>query len=269
MTALPRPSIGTYRLQHRLAQGGMGAVFEAIGPSGRVAIKLLHAEHAGDAEMRRRFQREASILRSLDHPGIVRVLDVGTDGAAVYTVMELLEGETLEAQARRRPIAPEALCSIISDIADALEAVHEHGVLHGDLKPANVFLVDGRAKLVDFGTSKIHGLERLTRTGELAGTPAFMAPELITGEEPLSPAIDVYGLGVLTYFCLSGRLPFTERNPGRLMFQIVMGEATPLTTHVPHLAAEISPIVGQAMATGPSQRPSPRTFAERFRKACE
>ncbi|MEM9861642.1 MAG: serine/threonine-protein kinase [Myxococcota bacterium] len=249
-------TIDGFRLAHQLAAGGMGAVFEATNGAGEsVAIKFLHPELAADADMSRRFHREASILRNLRHPSIVKVRGFGTGEFGAYTVMELLRGETLASRLARGPMELAALCAVIAPIGAALDAAHDHGVIHGDVKPANVFLVQGGgATLVDFGTSKVHGLDRLTRTGEVSGTPAFMAPELLTGEGGIDARIDVYALGALAYHALAGTSPFTERNPGRLLFQIVKGEGTPLAVHRPDLAPHVAAAIAQAMAKDRNER---------------
>lgn len=245
---------GRYRIVRELAAGGMGAVVEAerLEDGARVAVKFLHPELADEPEMHRRFRREASILQALDHPNVVRVFGVGTDAQGrSYTVMELLEGETLHARLEREGhIEPAALEPILAAITAGLEAVHAHGVLHGDLKPANVFTTsDGEtAKLVDFGTSKVHGLERLTRTGEVIGTPIYMPPELLTGDGAIDERIDTYSLGVLIYQALCGEPPFLERNPGRLLFQIVMGESVPLRERLPDLPEKLEKMVERAMS---------------------
>lgn len=243
----------------------MGSVHEAESvatPAQRVAVKLLKSELHADEGIRRRFRREASVLEALAHPGVVRVLEVGEDeSAASYTVMELLTGETLEARmARDTKMAPAALRPLVLGIAEALGAVHRHGVIHGDLKPANVFLPIGGAfpvKLVDFGLSKIEGLERLTRTGELTGTPAYMAPELLTGRGEIDLGIDLYALGVIAYEALAGKLPFaTNRHPGALMMDIVTGKATPLTELRADLHPAIAAAVARAMAPKRADRPA-------------
>lgn len=247
---------GRYRIERKLAAGGMGTVFEATDTSTDrgVAVKLLHPELADDPDMHRRFRREASVLKALEHPAVVRVLEVGRDDQdRSYTVMELLEGETLHARIQREErVALSAMQPIVASLCAGLSAVHEHGVLHGDLKPANVFLLADpsgvSAKLVDFGTSKVHGLERLTRTGEIIGTPVYMAPELLTGDGTIDEGIDIYALGVLIYEALAGETPFTERNPGKLMYQIVMGEGVPLEERVPDVPSDVIAIVKQAMA---------------------
>ena len=253
---LPKPGeriAGRYVVVSHLAAGGMGLVLAARDETEGdrlVALKLLHPELTSDPEMQRRFRREATVLRALDHPAVVQVLDLGEDERGrLFTVMELLEGETLLARLERRgALTLDETRAIARALSDALDAVHAHGVLHGDLKPANVFVVEAGVKLVDFGTSKVHGLERLTRTGELVGTPTFMAPELLTGDGVVDARIDVYAFGVLLYQALSGVVPFTERNPGKLLFQIVMGQGLPLSTHRPDLPKAVLDAVARAMA---------------------
>lgn len=274
-TDLPAPGTtfaGRYRLQRKVAAGGMGAVYEAEESGGRtVALKVLYPEYATDDEIRRRFRRESSILAALDHPSIVRIFDFGTDEKGrSYTVMELLRGETLRQRMDRDGrLAPDALVPVVEGLCSGLSAVHAHGVVHGDLKPANVFLLaDGSVKLVDFGLSKVHGLDRLTRTGEVIGTPAYMPPELLTGEGVPDGRVDTYALGVVLYEALAGRQPFTQRNPGKLMFDIVMGKATPLEDAAPGISPELVAVVTRAMAAKRDDRfGSPDELAEAFGRA--
>jgi serine/threonine protein kinase len=235
----------------------------AVAFRSRVALKLLHPELCVDREMHRRFRREASILASLEHAAVVRVLDVGeTDGGLLFTVMERLRGETLLARIERAPfVDPKELWPVVEDVCAGLGAAHAHGVLHGDVKPANIFLVQEQvadprvgAKLVDFGTSKVHGLERLTRTGEVVGTPTYMAPELLTGQGVLDARMDIYAMGVVLYEALVGRPPFVERNPGRLMFRIATGKVDPLAEACPDLSPDVCSVVERAMASKAEQR---------------
>ncbi len=255
--SLPPPGTvlaGRYRLEHVIAVGGMGAVYQAADPQAQreVAIKLLHPELTEERDVRRRFRRESSALRALDHPSIVRILDVGAeDDEHFYTVMELLAGETLLARVQRAAIAPAELCPIVEGIAAGLGAAHAHGVIHGDLTPTNVILADDArspVKLLDFGLSKVLGLERLTQTGELIGTPAYMAPELLTGKGELDERIDTYAFGVLLYQCLTGRPPFEGKVPGKLMMDIVMGTVPPLRALAPSVSEDIAVVVTQAMS---------------------
>lgn len=253
--SLPPPGtvIGErYVLGRTIASGGMGAVYEAEDKKERrpVAVKLLHPELSEDREVRRRFRRESSVLRALEHPSIVRILDMGSDDdALLYSVMELLDGETLLARLEREgPLDARALLPIAEGIAAGLGAAHAHGVIHGDLKPANVSLEADGVKLLDFGLSKVLGLERLTQTGDLNGTPAYMAPELLTGKGELDERIDTYAFGVILYQCLSGRPPFVGKIPGKLMMDIVMGQAPPLSELAPSVPEDVAAVVAQAMS---------------------
>jgi len=275
--SLPPPGTvmgGRYRLERLLAEGGMGAVYEATDTEGevKVALKLLHPELTQERDVRRRFRREASVLKALDHPCVVDVLDVGTsDHELLYSVMELLEGETLaQLVTREGALSPQELLPIVEGIADGLGAAHEHGVIHGDLKPANVFLEAParHVKILDFGLSKVLGLERLTRTGELIGTPAYMAPELLTGKGELDERIDTYAFGVMIYQCLAGEAPFTGSNPGKLMMDIVMGEVTPLAQAAPGVSDTMSAVVMTAMSRQRERRfHSARALVRAFRDA--
>jgi len=263
-----------FRLDEKLAAGGMGAVYRAedqmmLRP---VAVKVLLPALLDDADIRRRFRRESSILAALDHPGVVKTLALGTDDAGrSWTAMELLTGGTLkEAIDREGRIGPVALVPIVEGICGALAAVHDHGVVHGDLKPNNIFLTPEApgVKLVDFGLSKIAGLDRLTKTGEVIGTPAYMAPELLTGESEPDGRVDTYGLGIVMYEALTGAQPFAEKNPGKLMFDIVMGKKIPLSEAAPDVPPKVVAVVDRAMAAKRDERyGSPGELADAFRAA--
>lgn len=276
--SLPPPGTvmgGRYVLRRIIAAGGMGAVYEAEDQTEphRVALKLLHPELTADGEVRRRFRRESSVLRALDHPSIVRILDVGAgEGELLFMVMELLGGETLHARLERETsLSPRALVPIVEGIAAGLGAVHARGVIHGDLKPANVSLQpDGAVKLLDFGLSKVFGLERLTQTGDLNGTPAYMAPELLTGKGELDERIDTYAFGVILYQCLAGRPPFVGKVPGKLMMDIVMGEAPPLRELAPSVSEQLAEVVARAMSRRREHRyESAAALADAFASAVD
>lgn len=243
---------GRYLLGPPLGAGGMGTLFEADDErtGEKVAVKVLHPELAAEPDLRRRFAREASILAALDHPAIVRVRDVGTDGDSLpFLIMDLLAGETLAARIQRGPLPLEVLRPIVRSVADALDAVHGRGIVHGDVKPSNVFLpLEGpAATLVDFGSSKVLGLERLTRTGELVGTPVYMAPELLTGEADPDRRADVYSLGVLLYEALTAMLPIREAHPGKLLLRLVEGAHEPIANLRPDLPESVSAAIHRAM----------------------
>lgn len=271
---LPRPGDvlgGRHALGERLGEGAMGAVFAALdrGAGDRpVAVKVLRRSLGRDPAVRRRFEREAAVLGALGHPAVVRVLGAGhePDGLA-WIALERIDGETLAARiARVGPLAPAALGEVVAALAGGLAEAHDRGILHGDLKPANVFLVSpGGAKLVDFGLAKVEGLERLTRTGELGGTPAYLAPEVITGEAPLDARSDVYGLGLTLWEALAGRPAFAGANPGKLLFAVASGALPPLADVRPGTPAPLAALVARATARAPADRfPDVRALALRW-----
>ncbi|MGE0790462.1 MAG: serine/threonine-protein kinase [Sandaracinaceae bacterium] len=269
---------GRYRLERLIASGGMGAVFEAVDLEGEgsVALKILHPVLTSDRDVRRRFRRESSVLIALSHPNIVRVLGIGAEEDEVlFSVMELLHGKTLAEHLGGRAQPARELRGLVQGIADGLMAAHAHGVIHGDLKPANVFLCDAQegaaaVRLLDFGLSKVLGLERLTRTGELIGTPSYMAPELLTGRGEPDERIDLYAFGVMLYEALSGRRAYADKVPGKLMMDIVMGRAVPLRDLVPGLSEPIAAVVARAMSPDREARyASAAELAHAFANALE
>jgi serine/threonine protein kinase len=241
---------GRYELVAELARGAMGDVFEALDQrsGSKAAVKVLRAEYLADESMRRRFRREGAVLKALDHPAIVRLLELGIDDAGlVFLVTEYVEGETLAERLLKGPVAITEADALVDAISSGLGAAHEHGVLHGDLKPANVIWpAEGSPRVVDFGASKILGLDRLTATGEVSGTPAYMAPEVLTGKTDVDQRIDVYGLGVLLYEALSAKKPFHDKHLGRLMMKIDAGDCLPIDA-VAEVPAPIARVIERAM----------------------
>jgi serine/threonine-protein kinase len=244
---------GRYQLIAEVARGAMGDVYEAIDreTGSKAAVKVLRAEYLADDAMRRRFRREGAVLKALDHPAIVRLLELEVDSdGLVFLVTEYVEGQTLAQRIASEPLRLDEADALTNALCEGLGAAHRHGILHGDLKPANVVWPDDAPtalpRLVDFGASKILGLDRLTATGEVSGTPAYMAPELITGEKGVDQRIDVYGLGVLLYEALSGAPAFRDAHLGRLIMKIDAGDCLPLDA-VADVPAAISEVVARAM----------------------
>jgi eukaryotic-like serine/threonine-protein kinase len=216
-TLAPGSRIGEYVVKARLAEGGHGAVYEAehrvLGR--RAAVKVMHRHLADSGEMVARFVREARIVNQIRHPGIVDIYDLGTlpDGQP-YCVMEFLPGRSLAALlAARGRLEPRVAVAILEQVCAALSAAHAAGIVHRDMKASNVMVDDAdppRAKLLDFGIAKVNlpGTEGLTRAGERLGTQSYMSPEQLQCR-PVDARTDVYGVGVLLYQLLTGRLPFT------------------------------------------------------------
>ncbi|MCB9619455.1 MAG: protein kinase [Sandaracinus sp.] len=255
---------GKYRIERKLGEGGMGAVYAAVQePLGRkVALKVLLPVLARDVTLVGRFQREAELAASLGHPNIVQVTDFGVDDGSAFLVMDLLEGESLGGVLEReRVLAPERVRFIATQVLSALGAAHARGVVHRDLKPDNVYLtsvsgVSDLVKLLDFGIARLtegSGDQKMTATGQVLGTPAYMSPEQARGK-PVDARSDLYALGVLMYEALSGRMPVNGSNYHELMFAIVGETPTPLSELVPELDPGLVGVVERAMAKDPNTR---------------
>lgn len=244
-----------YELVAELAHGGMGTVYEALDRThgGRAAVKVLRAEYLADDAMRRRFRREGSALKALDHSAIVPLLELGVDAdGVVYLVTEYVEGQTLAERLTDGPLTLDEADALVIALCGGVNAAHGHGILHGDLKPANV-LWGTSPRLVDFSAAKILGLDRLTATGEISGTPAYMAPEVLTGKTEIDERIDVYGLGVLLYEVLSGKPPFVDGHVGRLLMKIDAGDCLPLDA-IADVPSAVARVVARAMHRDKEER---------------
>lgn len=257
---MPPSTLGPYRIVAELARGGMGVVYRALDPrlEREVALKVILPE-AVDPDGLLRFRAEAQAAARLRHPHIVGLLDVGQDHGHPYLVMDLIEGESLQARLEREgPLPHDEVVRIAGALAGALTYAHLEGVLHRDLKPQNVLLDRrGQPLLTDFGLARMLDREsRLTQTGEVLGTPVYMAPEQATGGE-VDLTTDVYGLGGLLYAMLTARPPFAAG-------QGVLATLAAITTERPSPPRSIVPGVDPALealclaclAREPAQRPA-------------
>lgn len=208
----PGSEIGGYTIVAPLGSGGAGAVYRAVDGGGdAVALKLLHPAIGADSEARERLRREVAALQRLRQPGVVRVLDAEADSSEAFLVTELVEGSTLTEHVRRRgPLAPDHLLVLAEKLYTALDAVHAAGVVHRDVKPSNVMVTAEGPVLIDFGIAQSAGDERVTSHGLVMGTPGYLAPELLEGEEP-SASSDLWGWAAVLAFAATGRQPFGSR----------------------------------------------------------
>lgn len=252
------PHVDGLRMIKKLGGGGMGVVYEAERDERphRVAVKILNIELASRPELVQRFKNEARAVALLRHPNIVAAIDVGaTDQGLPFLVLELLEGRTLEEELRAGgPMRIGRAVSLARQIASGLSAAHAQGIIHRDLKPGNVFLsrdADGReqAKVLDFGVSKFQSSwsERQTKTGELLGTPNYMAPELFSDARAANARTDVYGLGSTLYEMLTGRPPFIGGNFPVLMLQIMSDPPPSLVQQRPDVPTELHAVIERAL----------------------
>ncbi|MEO7195745.1 MAG: protein kinase [Pseudonocardiaceae bacterium] len=228
-----------YRLSRRIAVGGMGEVWRATDTrlDRQVAIKVLKPELSGDAEFRHRFHTEARMAASLNHPGIAAVHDYGEaeeNDLGAYLVMELVAGEPLDTiLMRQRRLTAERTLDILRQAGHALQAAHERGLVHRDIKPGNILITpDGRVKLTDFGIARAVDAAPVTRDGMVLGTAHYIAPERAAGGEA-GPAGDVYSLGVVGYECLAGQRPFVADNAVTVVLMHLRDQPPPLPRDVP------------------------------------
>ena len=248
--------VDRYELGAVLGQGGMAKVYRGLDRQlGRqVAIKVLAPPFDRDREFVERFQREARAAAGLSHPNIVAVFDSGSDDGTHYIVTELVEGETLADRLRRDGPMPQAeAVAVAVDIARALAAAHERGLIHRDIKPGNVMLLpDARVKVVDFGIARAAGSDTLTNTGVVLGSTAYLSPEQASGQ-PVDERADLYALGCVLYEMLTGRVPFSADTPIATMYRHVNEDPPPPSTFAP-ISSELEDIVMRALEKDPRRR---------------
>ncbi|TDB92056.1 serine/threonine-protein kinase [Actinomadura sp. 7K534] len=248
---------GRYRLRERLGSGGMGTVWSAADETLRrtVAVKEIVFPDVLTAEERRvataRAQREARAAALVDHPGVITVHDVVIEDERPWIVMELVSGASLgEVLRRDGPRTPQAAAQIGLQVLDALDAAHEKGVVHRDVKPGNVLLAeDGRVVLTDFGIASIEADPGLTRTGTFVGSPGYIAPERLR-EQPGGPESDLWSLGATLYAAVEGRPPFERESSMATLGAVLTEEPAP-----PQRAGSLSPLLWYLLQKEPSARP--------------
>ncbi len=262
---------GRYRIIRQIGEGGMGIVYEAehVLIEKRVALKVLREDFSSRPEVVERFRQEAKSASRIGHEHIVDISDFGeTPDGQNYFVMEMLDGEDVASVlAREGTLAPTRAVHIALQCCRALGAAHVKGIVHRDMKPENIFLVqrDGHAdfvKLVDFGIAKMSDIEtqgapgrKLTKTGMIFGTPEYMSPEQAAGR-PLDHRVDVYAVGIILYESVTGRVPFIADSFMGVLTQHMFEEPPPLREANPHVTAspELEAIIAQAMSKDPMQR---------------
>jgi serine/threonine protein kinase len=255
--------IAGYTLQSEIGEGGTSAVFKAQHAAhGVVAVKVLREKLRQDRTAVARFLREARYGERVQHPNVVRTIEIGESGPGMhFLAIEWADGELLEKYAKRQgPLPPDEVAAIVTQIADAVHAAHDVGIVHRDLKPENVMYnpATRQVKLLDFGIATDTDMapeERLTRAGFFVGTLMYVAPEALSGEL-VGPAADQYSLATIAYFLLTGCLPFTAKTPREMFSQLLSQAPIPLNQARPGLRfpSAVESVVMRALSKDPSKR---------------
>src|SRR6476646_9721721 len=262
-------TIGHYKISESIGTGGMGEVYLATDMTAgrKAALKLLPMRFTGDAERLKRFQQEAHAVVGLNHPNILTVYEIGEDHATHYIASELIEGETLRQRLARGRIEVGEAVDVAIQVANALVAAHETGIVHRDIKPENIMLrPDGYVKVLDCGIAKLaeqqvplttprdEALSLVeTNLGSSLGTFRYMSPEQACGAL-VNNSNDIWSLGVVLYEMVTGHAPFTGDTPKEVMSAILEKEPAPLTSYNPHAPAELQQIISKALRKDREQR---------------
>src|SRR5262245_13449314 len=287
------PRLGDYRILRRVGRGGMGVVYEAVQESlgRRVALKVLPGPGLSDPTLRERFRREAQATARLQHPHIVQLFEVGEHDGQPFLALEFVAGPSLAERLREAPQPPAAAAALVETLARAMHHAHQQGIVHRALKPANVLLAGGGGepaagaepsggshpplaaytpKVTDFGLAHPVDQGNLTASGEVVGTPSYMAPEQARGkskQRPVGPAADVYALGAVLYECLTGRPPFQGPSPMDTMMLVVSEEPVPPTQLQPRVPRDLETICLKCLEKEPARRyASAEALAEDLRR---
>jgi eukaryotic-like serine/threonine-protein kinase len=250
--------LGDYELLEEVARGGMGVVFRArqVKLDRIVAVKVLRDAWLATPTQVKRFQAEAANAAKLKHPNIVSVHEVGEQGGQHFFAMDLVEGKNLAELTHEGPLPPRQAAELVTKVAKAVQHAHEQGVLHRDLKPSNVLLdAQGEPHVTDFGLARpMDDESSLTLTGQVLGTPGYMAPEQAKGGGAVGPAADVYGLGALLFHLLTGRAPFAGASAAETLTQVLQAE--PLSPRLlnPTVPMDLAAVCGKCLAKSAGQR---------------
>jgi len=244
--------IGPYRLRGRLGAGGMGRVYLGLSPGGRsVAVKVIRADLAQDAEFRARFRREVAVARTVSGLFTAPVIDADVDGPVPWLATAYVPGPSLaDAVSQHGPLPAASVLALARGLAEALSAIHAAGVVHRDLKPANVLLAEDGPRVIDFGISRGVEASALTHTGLVVGSPGFMSPEQAEGRE-VGPPSDIFSLGAVLAFAATGHGPFGSGSTPALVYRVV--HSGPQLDLMP---AEVRSLAERCLAKDPALRPT-------------
>jgi serine/threonine-protein kinase len=250
--------IGRYQVIERVGRGGMGVLYRGMDPvlDREVAIKLMLLDFSEDEEqMRPRFYREARAVAKLQHRNIVTVFEFAEEGTTPYIVMEFLRGTPLSSRMKSPlPLPVDTKLDIVAQLCMALDYAHRQGVVHRDVKPANVFVLsDGTVKLLDFGIAKV-STSTLTRQGDVLGSASYMSPEQVAGADAVDGRADIFSVGVVLYELLAGRRPFQADAPTGIIVKILHEAPPPITDFVQGLPPALVAAVNKALAKNPAER---------------
>ncbi|MEU9102147.1 serine/threonine-protein kinase [Streptomyces sp. NPDC048361] len=257
-------SAGAYRLESVLGSGGMGVVHLATSPSGmRLAVKIVHAQHAADPEFRARFRQEVSAARRVSGAFTASVVDADPEADRPWMATVHIPGPTLAERVKDSgPLPADDVRRLGAGLAEALRDIHRAGVVHRDLKPSNVLLAADGPRVIDFGISRPYDSDLRTETGKLIGTPPFMAPEQFQRPREVGPAADVFAMGAVLVHAATGRGPFDSESPYIVAYQVVHNE--PELTGVPE---DLVPVLRSCLAKDPGDRPTPDELMSELRSA--
>jgi uncharacterized protein (DUF433 family) len=252
-----RPEVPGYEILGELGRGGMGVVYRArqLSLNRVVALKMILAGGHSAPDQIVRFRAEAQAAARLRHPGIVQIHEIGEHDGLPYFSLELVEGGSLAGKLRGRPLKARRAAELIEDVARAVQHAHARDILHRDLKPGNILITaDGVPKIADFGLAKQLEVAGPTRTGEVMGTPAYMAPEQAQGRKDIGPAADVYSLGAILYEALTGRPPFVAATDLDMLLQVLEADPVPPRQFNPRVPRDLETVCLKCLRKDPAER---------------